>query len=72
MFTVTYQDSRSASGIGTSIVSDVAAFAEMFGMRLLSVKPTDNPARFVVNGNCLYGGNAIGHSDGFCTADSCY
>jgi hypothetical protein len=23
-------------------------------------------------GNCLYGGNAIGHSTGVCTADSCY
>lgn len=22
--------------------------------------------------NCLYNGNAIGHSHGFCTADSCY
>ena len=22
--------------------------------------------------NCLYGGLAVGHSSGFCTADSCY
>lgn len=22
--------------------------------------------------NCLYSGNAVGHSHGFCTADSCY
>jgi hypothetical protein len=23
-------------------------------------------------GNCIYGGNALGHSKGFCTADACY
>lgn len=22
--------------------------------------------------NCLYGGNAVGHSHGFCTAGACY
>lgn len=34
--------------------------------------PAPAPVRVDPVGNCLYGGNARGHSRGFCTADSCY
>lgn len=73
MFKITYQDSRSASGIGTAVTSDVNAFAARWGMEVLSVVDiAATPADALVSGNCLYGGNAVGHSHGFCTADSCY
>jgi hypothetical protein len=72
MFTVTYTDSRSASGIGTSVTSDVDAFAARYGVTVLTVSRTVEASAPMPSGNCIYGGNAIGHSAGFCTADSCY
>lgn len=73
MFTVTYQDSRSASGIGTSVTADPEAFAATHGVTLLTVSERVSlPTLPMPEGNCLYGGNAVGHSHGFCTADSCH
>jgi hypothetical protein len=30
------------------------------------------PVELMQETNCLYGGLAVGHTKGFCTADSCY
>jgi hypothetical protein len=32
----------------------------------------NNQPPFIPHSNCLYGGKAIGHNSGHCTADACY
>jgi len=70
MFTVTYV---ARNGVATSVTDDPERFAQTWDVIVLAVSErhdmTDIPP---ITGNCLYNGEAIGHSKGFCTADSCY
>lgn len=51
--------------------SDLDSFSGRYSV--LSVTPAPAPSAWVDPvDNCLHGGQAVGHSKGFCTADSCY
>jgi hypothetical protein len=70
MFTIGYIGSN---GYATSVTDDPERFAQTWDVVVVSVaQHTDIFTTPAVTGNCIYGGNAIGHSHGFCTADSCY
>lgn len=70
MFTIGYIGSN---GYATSVTSDPEGFAQAWDVVVVSVaQHTDLFDTAPITDNCIYGGNAIGHSHGFCTADSCY
>jgi hypothetical protein len=61
------------SGAGYSYTDNPDAFGIQWDVIVIAVSERiDLPAMPNPTDNCIYNGEAIGHSKGFCTADSCY
>ena len=73
MLEIHYLEPRSNNGRGITYMREdaLASFMDRYTVTSITDAPPA-PAWSDPVDNCLYGGNAVGHSKGFCTADSCY